>query len=366
MALRADDVDLGRDGALVERFQRGDVEAFSDLYRRYFERLERFCLQRVGDPHEAEELAQEAFARAYRALPAFAGERRFYPWVTVIASRLCIDSYRRRSRTEPCERVDLGVADDAFERVFAGVDHAQLAAAMARLVPRHQQVLDLRERHGWSISRIAEHLGVRPGTVEALLHRARLALRREFLALTEGDRLAASVPLVGAALHAISRRYQRARVRAAAWARKLSGLAPPVGAKAAAVALALGSTAVIAGAGWGGPSGVTPAAAAAPAHRRVTVAASAPVSTPAAASTPASRSTARARSPVASSPAAARYTTTYVAPLHTQMGNDPAIAQQAQSQPIHAEAAGASVGVNPYPLVTPARRVVAGLTPRVP
>src|SRR5204862_4279643 len=99
MALRADDVDLNRDSLLVERFQSGDTEAFDDLYRRYYARLVRFCLRRVGDPHEAEEVAQEAFVRAYRALPRLTGERRFYPWMTVIAGRLCVDSHRRRSRT---------------------------------------------------------------------------------------------------------------------------------------------------------------------------------------------------------------------------------------------------------------------------
>ena len=70
MALRADDVDLNRDRLLVERFQAGDREAFDDLYLRYFERLRRFCQRRVGDAHEAEEVAQEAFVRALRAMPA--------------------------------------------------------------------------------------------------------------------------------------------------------------------------------------------------------------------------------------------------------------------------------------------------------
>src|SRR3982750_4446701 len=94
MALRLDDIDLDRDRALVERFQSGDAAAFDELYRRYFSRLRRYCEKRVGDPHEAEEVAQEAFVRALRAMPGFAGDRRFYPWMTVIAQRLCIDHHR--------------------------------------------------------------------------------------------------------------------------------------------------------------------------------------------------------------------------------------------------------------------------------
>ena len=67
-----DDVDLGRDRALVERCQAGDTAAFGNLYARYYERLLRFCLRRLNDRHEAEDAAQEAFARAWKALPRFA------------------------------------------------------------------------------------------------------------------------------------------------------------------------------------------------------------------------------------------------------------------------------------------------------
>ncbi|MBV8159475.1 MAG: RNA polymerase subunit sigma-24, partial [Acidimicrobiia bacterium] len=68
MALRADDVDIDRDAALVERFQEGDEAAFADLYQRYFGRPRRYCQRRLGDPHDAEEAAQEALIKAYRAL----------------------------------------------------------------------------------------------------------------------------------------------------------------------------------------------------------------------------------------------------------------------------------------------------------
>ena len=96
-----DDVDLDRDRALVERCQAGDSAAFGNLYARYYERLLRFCLRRLNDRHEAEDAAQEAFARAWKALPRFAGERRFYPWLTVIAGNICTDMLRRRSRSTP-------------------------------------------------------------------------------------------------------------------------------------------------------------------------------------------------------------------------------------------------------------------------
>ena len=74
MALRADDVDLNRDRLLVEAWQAGDASAFDDLYRLYFDRLRSFCQRRVGDPADAEDLAQEAFSKALQALPRFAGD----------------------------------------------------------------------------------------------------------------------------------------------------------------------------------------------------------------------------------------------------------------------------------------------------
>src|SRR6202021_3290978 len=99
------DVDRGR--VLVERCQAGDSGAFGNLYARYYERLLRFCLRRLNDRHEAEDAAQEAFARAWKALPRFAGERRFYPWLTVIAGTICTDLQRRRSRSTPTDDLEL-------------------------------------------------------------------------------------------------------------------------------------------------------------------------------------------------------------------------------------------------------------------
>lgn len=235
MALRLDDVDLVRDRALVERFQEGDSGAFDTLYSRYFARLVRFCQKRVGDPHEAEEIAQEAFARALRALPSFDGERRFYPWMTVIAARLCVDSHRRRGRSEPSSQVDLGVIEGGQEQIVDAVDVQILATALGRIAPRHREVLDLREQQGWSYQDIADHYDVSLGTVEGLLFRARKALKREFMAVVGGDRDWAAVPVVGGALG-----------RVAAWKAKVdawvAGLAPAV--SGAAVGAALAVTAV--------------------------------------------------------------------------------------------------------------------------
>ena len=64
------EVDIERDSALVQRAQSGDHAAFDELYLRYYTRIVRFCQRRLYDAYEAEDVAQETFARAWRALPA--------------------------------------------------------------------------------------------------------------------------------------------------------------------------------------------------------------------------------------------------------------------------------------------------------
>jgi RNA polymerase sigma-70 factor, ECF subfamily len=182
-------VDLARDRDLVERCQGGDRTAFEELYHRYHRRLFHFCLRRLHEPYEAEDAVQEAFTKAWRALPRFAGERRFYPWLTVIAGNVCTDILRRRSRLTPVDDVPLPLVDvdsrDVDELVLREVDTAMVVQALGRLSDRHQRVLQLREGSGWTTRQLAEHEGVAVPAMETLLWRARQALKREFAALAE-------------------------------------------------------------------------------------------------------------------------------------------------------------------------------------
>ena len=186
-----DDVDLARDRDLVTRAQSGDRAAFDDLYLRYYRRLYRFCLRRLHDSHEAEDIAQEAFARAWRALPSFGGDRRFYPWLSVIASHLCTDVLRRRNRSTPVAEFHQGnvasTEDSGEERMIAAADCEMVARAFERLSERHQRILTLREGSGWSYQRIADHEGVGITAIETLLWRARQALKREFASLAGNE-----------------------------------------------------------------------------------------------------------------------------------------------------------------------------------
>jgi len=242
-----DDVDLARDRALVTRAQAGDRTAFDDLYVRYYRRLYRFCLRRLHDSYEAEDVAQEAFSRAWRALPTFAGDRRFYPWLSVIAAHLCTDVLRRRNRSTPVAEFHQGnvasTEDGGEELMLAAVDSDLVARAFKRLSDRHQRILQLREGSGWSYQKIADHEGVGITAVETLLWRARQALKREFAALAGAEgRIAA---WVGSAVSlAALRRFLRLPAHAA---RRLvhlgeSGTAVAMGSAAAATAMVVAAT----------------------------------------------------------------------------------------------------------------------------
>lgn len=233
------DAELERDQRLVQRFRAGDSTAFGELYSLHYPRLLRFCARKVRDPHLAEELAQEAFLKAYRALATFEGGRSFYPWLTVIASRLAIDSHRRGGRVMPRAEIDLGVVDDAQDDLVREVEREQVRTALGRVRDRHQEVLRLRDWEDLSYEAIAQRMGTSPTVVQALLHRARAAVRREYLALAESAAL-----LPGASV--IARLLQRTRLRAgrvAAWLPDPAALGTPLAAAAIAAVMALGPAA---------------------------------------------------------------------------------------------------------------------------
>lgn len=336
MAVRADDIDLARDRALVEAWQAGDASAFDDLYRLYFDRLRAFCERRVGNRTDAEEIAQESFAKALQALPRLSGDRRFYPWMTVIASRLCIDLYRRRARVEPSDEIDPGTVDDGHdERLALQVDLTNLDRALGRLGPRHTEVLDLRERQGMSYHEIAGALGVPHSTVETLLFRARRALRREFH-LVSADRLA-GVPVVGWAIG----RVARLRDRIAASGVDLSSLGAPLAAGAVSVLLAIPGgptppTAVAAGAGAG--PGPRPAPVTTPASPPPTVA------------LPHTTSSAEPSQP-----------TVVTKPAVTPMSDGEA-AQHASTMPLHLDTGELGAGLDPQPIIDQLTTSVTGRT----
>ena len=180
------------DGELVEAAKRGDREAFDELYRRY-EPMVRQCVQKhMPDPEEAEDITQEAFVNAYRALPYFRGESKFSTWLVQIAHNLCVSRVRKeRAHHEASTSLDTEGADEKIEGSFqdAGPDEVVEKREMRRLVrfalsslPHHHRFpIVLRDLDGRSYREIAQILQCTVPIVKARLHRARNALRMRVL-----------------------------------------------------------------------------------------------------------------------------------------------------------------------------------------
>lgn len=185
------------DRALVRAAQRGDEQAFRSLVERYHRRVVQLALGMVKDADEAMDIAQETFVRVHRYLPSFKGDSSFFTWTYRIAMNLCLDTQRRKGRTE---RVDLGEDDDAeIEAAMDPPSHAlagpqrqalneelrgKIEEALAGLSENHRSILILREVDGLSYEELAKVLGIRKGTVMSRLFHARLKMQnklREYL-----------------------------------------------------------------------------------------------------------------------------------------------------------------------------------------
>jgi len=221
------DVESKRDEIVLARFRAGDLHAFEELYAAYFPRLVRFCAQRVRDPYLAEEIAQESFVRAYQAATRLRDGSRFYPWMTVIAHRVLVDDFRRVGRVEPMAELESGIEPPADEELILQAESEALDLALSRVRARHRQVLQLRESQGLSYEDIAREIGAPLTTVPPLLHRARAALRREYLALTEQERIAV-VPAFLASSAAGWRRLRARAMQTVSSMPDMSGLAAPM------------------------------------------------------------------------------------------------------------------------------------------
>lgn len=148
----------------------------------YQHRVFGVALRMLGNRAEAEEIAQETFLRAHRALPEFRGGACLHTWLYAIASRLCLN--RLASADRRLLRGDdeaLATAPSGEPSAAAVLERAELDAAVreaiAALPDERRIVVVLRDVEGLSYEEIAEALGLEPGTVRSRLHRARLDLK---------------------------------------------------------------------------------------------------------------------------------------------------------------------------------------------
>jgi len=195
------------DALLVERVKRGDLRAFEMLVVKYQRRIERLIGRMVRDVDLVQDVAQETFIRAYRALPQFRGESAFYTWLYRIAvntAKKALVELKRdplvpesalanHDEADETSRVENELSDgETPEAVMATKEiAATVNAAIEALSEDLRQAITLREIEGLSYEEIAEVMNCPIGTVRSRIFRAREAIAerlRPLLGTREGER----------------------------------------------------------------------------------------------------------------------------------------------------------------------------------
>lgn len=174
---------------LVLRCQAGEREAYTELVRRYQQRLYSFVFRLLRHREEAEDATQEVFMRVFRSLPSYRPESSFTSWLYRIASNYCMDILRKRRQKvvslfyknieEEEERLlEIPDASGDPESLFGDAELKRtLQNAIDGLPPKYRLVILLRHREGLSYQEIADITGLPEGTIKAQIFRARRLLR---------------------------------------------------------------------------------------------------------------------------------------------------------------------------------------------
>jgi RNA polymerase sigma-70 factor (ECF subfamily) len=184
---------------LIRQAQKGSRAAFDSLVRQYDQAVLRLALHLLGSESDAQDIAQEAFLKAYRYIGNFRFECSFYTWIYRIVTNLCLDLMRRRKtrREDPATVVDasgeemdvLGMVSD--ERASANPGRelerkelgARIAEALELLTPRERMVFELKHYQGLRLRTIGEMLNTTEETAKNTLFRATRKLRANLAAV---------------------------------------------------------------------------------------------------------------------------------------------------------------------------------------
>jgi RNA polymerase sigma-70 factor (ECF subfamily) len=186
---------LGRidDSLLVREAQRGNRAAFEELVRHYDQAVLRLAMHLTGSEHEAQDIYQEAFLKAYKSVGNFRFECSFYTWIYRIVTNLCLDHLRKRQ----VRKEDAPVATDASGEPYDVIDRVpdarsganperdlmrrelgnRISHALLKLTPRERMVFELKHYHGLKLRTVGEVLNTTEETAKNTLFRATQKLR---------------------------------------------------------------------------------------------------------------------------------------------------------------------------------------------
>ena len=185
------------DQELVRRVQQGDSTAFDALVRKYQHRIVALIGRYIADWSECQDVAQDAFMRAYRALPNFRGDAQFYTWLHRIAVNTAKNHLVAQKRRPPGADIDVDDAEqfdsairlrdnDTPERELMRQQVEQLVLRVVEGLPTElREAISLREVDGLSYEEIAEKMGCPIGAVRSRIFRAREAIDQELRPLLD-------------------------------------------------------------------------------------------------------------------------------------------------------------------------------------
>lgn len=173
---------------IIEKVRGGDVNAFEELVLRYEGTVYSLALRMVSNREDAADMTQEAFIKAYNSLPSFRGDSKFSSWLYRIASNVCLDFLRSKSRRpqssltlggDDDEDVQLEIPDPAAgpeEQLIKKLSMQSLSEGLKLLPDNQRQILAMRELGGMSYAEIGAALSLEEGTVKSRIFRARKKL----------------------------------------------------------------------------------------------------------------------------------------------------------------------------------------------
>ena len=189
--------DTDEDFPLIKQSQGGDQQAFRRLVEKYQNQVFRAAYALMGNREDADDIAQEVFIRAYRALPGFQFRSKVYTWLYRITVNCCLDEAERRNRLswisleQILERgMDLdellGRAARSPEDALSDVElEAAIQEMLRTLSPEYRTIIVLREMEVLAYEEIAQVLDCSMGTVKSRLFRARSELRKRLISVYE-------------------------------------------------------------------------------------------------------------------------------------------------------------------------------------
>jgi len=173
------------DGQLIAGYV-GDPEVFSQLYKRHYDAVFRYCAHRLFDRHAAEDITSEVFFKVVEHIDNFKGtETQFRNWLYTIATNAVNNYIRKKIRTDTLKTIFQQKAEGTCKdcEVVERISDERLAIlqkAVLELKPKYQTIITLRFFENLKLTEIAEVLSSRPSTVRSQLARALLKLRRKF------------------------------------------------------------------------------------------------------------------------------------------------------------------------------------------